>query len=105
MSTLSQTGKQASRELRVVGYTALFRQLTGKNPIVTTYPEYTQISFDAAQQKTLQDQIEKMISKEPGDVRVDIGPVVTPIMIKRMIVYVAIAAGLGAFAGRYLWRK
>jgi len=105
MATLQETSKAATRELRVLAWSALFRQLTGSPPIVTSYPEYTQIAFTGDQQGKLQAEIEKIIAREPGDVRVDIMPVITPIMLKRVIVYMAIAGAAGWFAGRYLGRS
>lgn len=82
--------------LQVAAWVASIRALTGTAPIVTNYPDYTGITFTADQKTILQGVIgSAMTPKTPGRLRVDLGPVIWPPVLKRLIPLLIGAGVLG----------
>jgi hypothetical protein len=97
MITLFNNNNQLSgigRNLKTEGIALLVQYYTGERPIVKYHDDYNEISFTPAQATQLRSIIEKWESAEPGEIRVNVRPVLLPWVIKR---YGLIAAGL--FAG------
>lgn len=97
LDTLSQVLQtaQVSNSLQAASLITAVKIVTGENPIVTKYPTYTEISFTPSQQIKLRDQLDAMLSSGGGSLRVTAGPVVYPVMLKRLIPLLIIAFALG----------
>jgi len=87
------------RELKVLALTQGIAALTGEQPIVNEYPEYTQIDFTDNQRAKLTNQLAQWHDKEPGPVRVNVSPVLTPFYIKKYGIFVLGAAAAGFLIG------
>lgn len=86
---------QVTGDLQLTSLVIAVKAITRESPVVTKYDTYTQVSFSPAQQIKLRDALEKMLSSSPGSVRVDAGPVVYPVVLKRLIPLLIIAFALG----------
>lgn len=61
-------------------------QATGERPEVQDMGDHIRVYWNTVDHKSIQSKIEKMISKkEPGEIRVEWLPVVTPIAIKKLL--------------------
>lgn len=85
---------------KAAAYVAAISLAIGSDPIVEETPGYIRIRFTTEQKKALQEFIEGQLKKGPGDVRVEIGPVLTPIILKRLIPF-----SLATLAGSWFLRR
>ena len=87
--------------LKSQGLAFAIKTATGENPIVTDYPEYSELSFDPEQVKRLRAKLRSALSAAPGDVRMDLSPVVIPVVLEK-VAPLAIAGLVGAYLlGRF----
>ena len=101
ITTITQavTSGRVMDELSVDGIVLWLKSITGEDPIINTYPTYTQITLTPGQTSILQ----KMLSESmiPGGgsgddkIRLDLSGVVIPVMLKYVIVLLLIAFALG----------
>lgn len=90
-----------ARILKSQGIAFAIKTATGENPIVSDYPDYSEIAFDPEQVKRLRQKLRASLSAAPGDVRVDLSPVVVPVVLEK-VAPLAIAGLLAAYIlGRY----
>lgn len=77
------------------------RSATGETPLVTDFDTYSELSFDEDQVKRLRERLKSALSSAPGDVRVDLSPIITPVVLQK-VVPIAIIGALAAYVmGRY----
>ena len=89
------------RTLRSQGLAVAIKAATGEAPLVSDYPEYSELTFDPEQVKRLRAKLRGALVAAPGDVRVDLSPVVVPVVLEK-ILPLALAGLLGAYLlGRY----
>jgi len=90
-----------ARILKSQGLAFAIKAATGENPLVSDYPDYSELTFDPEQVKRLRDKLRSALSAAPGDVRVDLSPVVVPVVLEK-IAPLAIAGIIGIYLlGRY----
>lgn len=90
-----------SRVLKSQGIAFAIKTATGENPIVSDYPDYSELAFDPEQVKRLREKLRGALSAAPGDVRVDLAPVVVPVVLEK-VAPLAIAGLLAAYLlGRF----
>jgi len=65
---------------------------TGERPIITDHGDYYEVNFTESQIKKLQDTLKAWHDAEPGEIRINVKPVLLPFYIKR---YAAYLAGIG----------
>ena len=94
----------AKRAVKVTAYSFLIKQITGEDPIVTDYANYTQIDFTDSQIIKLQEHLRKLHDGEPTDVRLNVRPIFQPFYLKRYAPWLAGLAGGGFFLGWLLKR-
>lgn len=83
------------------GLAFAIKTATGELPTVSDYSDYSELTFDEDQVKRLRQKLKNALSSAPGDVRVDLGPVITPVVLEK-IAPLAIIGLLGAYVlGRY----
>lgn len=93
------------RELKTQAYVLLIEQITGTAPIVKRFTTYNQIDFTAEQKVKLTAYIERQMKREPTDVRINVQPILNPIILKRMWVWIAGGTLLGFLGGKFIKRK
>lgn len=77
------------------------KQATGEKPYVQNMGEYIRVYWMDAQLQAVQESITKMIDKkEPGDIRLEWMPAVTPVAIKKILPYALALAGVGYLLGK-----
>lgn len=90
-----------ARILKSQGIAFAIKTATGENPIVSDYPDYSELAFDPEQVKRLREKLRGALSAAPGDVRVDLAPVVVPVVLEK-VAPLAIAGLLAAYLlGRF----
>lgn len=82
-------------------------QLTGATPVITNYQNYSELNWNPTQQKMIAQKIENELNKKrnPSDVKVNIAPVVVPLVIKKALPFVAVGFGVAFVAGYFTGRK
>lgn len=89
------------RVIKSQGLALAIKAATGENPTVTDYPDFSELTFDEDQVKRLRQKLKSALSAAPGDVRVDLAPVITPVVLEKVIP-LAVIGLLGAYVlGRY----
>lgn len=73
---------------------------TGESPIVTDYKNYSELSFNPDQVKRLQTKLKAAMSAAPGDVRINLVPVVVPVVLEKVLPLALVALGVAYFLGR-----
>lgn len=95
-----------SKEVKAEAIAALFVAFTGERPRVTkgkdARGEYMSIAPSPRQTEILRQNLEAQLAKAPGDVRVDLSGVLLPIILKKSILPMLLAAGAGFAGGRYI---
>lgn len=72
-----------NKTIKTNAITLFLLAITGEQPQVNKYPEYNEIILSENQNKTLGETLDKMLSAEPGNVRMNLKPIVSPIVLKR----------------------
>lgn len=76
-------------------------QATGVKPTVQDMGDYIRIYWNEVDRPGIQAKIEELISREePGTIRVEWMPVVTPVAIKKLLPYAALLVGAGFLIGK-----
>jgi hypothetical protein len=90
------------RVLKSQGLAFAIKTATGENPTVTEYPDYSELTFDEDQVKRLKTKLRDALKPgAPGDVRVDLAPVVVPVVLEK-VAPIAIIGIVGIYLlGRY----
>jgi len=73
---------------------------TGAYPELELKDGYARIYFAPDELKKAQNWFKKSIEKEPGIIRFDISPVITPYYIKKILPYAIVSALLFYFLGK-----
>ena len=68
-----------------MAYATAIQLAIGSEPITEEAADHIRIRFTPDQRKRLQAFIESQMKKGPGDVRVEISPVLMPILFKRLL--------------------
>lgn len=90
-----------ARVLKSQGLSLAIKAATGETPIISDYTDYSELSFDPEQVKRLRQKLHAALSAAPGDVRIDLAPVIVPVVLKK-IAPLAIAGMLGIYLlGRF----
>lgn len=106
MSSLLNFLKQfgATRDVKAAAIAAGIQALTGSAPVTRKarddYGEYIEITPTEQQAEILRRQLDAWLSKEPGDVRVNLSQIWWPTVIKRTGFLAGGAIALAAFLGR-----
>jgi hypothetical protein len=87
-------------QAKAAAYSTAIYLAIGSSPIVEEKQDHIRIRFTPDQQKKLRDFIELQMKKAPGDVRVEIAPILMPIFLKRILPF----AG-AALAGIFMWGR
>lgn len=93
---------QAATTVKAEAVSAAIALFTGERPVKDVSGETITIRFTQAQVKQLQALLSDWLGSPSGPLRIDVAPVVVPVMLKRMFPYAAIAAVGG---GLLFWRK
>lgn len=99
------TGQDQSREVRAMAWVAVISAVTGKAPVINRLPDYTEIRLNPSQEKALTAFFERQLAKEPSDVRINLTPVFTPIVLKKAAPYAAGLAALSYWGGTRMKRR
>lgn len=67
--------------------------ITGAQPEIIKYPEYNELVLSNNQNQIIRELLNKMLSADPGNVRINLKPIITPIVLRR---YWPWLAGVGA---------
>jgi len=70
---------------KAFAYATALRLAIGSEPVMEEAADHIRIRFTPEQKKRLQAFIESQMKKGPGDVRVEIAPVLMPILFKRLL--------------------
>lgn len=94
MSDLITIGKAESIKL-------LCNRLFGFVPTVTYYDDHAEIFFDLSQQIIVRNYLEKLMNdKIPSDLRINIFPILLPLVIKKFFPYGLGIGAIGFFIGK-----
>ena len=91
-----------SKDSKTEAIAFLVSLFTGSRPIINRTAEYNEIEFTPEQVKLLQDQLKRWHDKEPGAVRVKVGPVLAPFYLKKYSPYLLGGIAAGALLGRLI---
>jgi len=80
----------------------MINQILGFTPKIDYGENYAEISFTPDQQKIVQAYIEKQIDtkRPPGEIRINLLPILWPLILKKSIPFLAGAAGIGFMIGK-----
>lgn len=92
--------RDVSGALQLETISTIVQNITGDRPIISRFPDHVKVSFSPAQQIKLRDAFEKILSDPPGAIRIDSGPVVYPVILKRLVPALLISFGIGFLLGR-----
>lgn len=104
-------GSAFSREVKTAAISAAVLAYTGKAPIITRFPDYNEISFSPDQAAALQSVLASWHDSAPGEIRINIKPVLVPFYFKKYWPYLAgvllvgLALGAVAFRGGRSWGR
>ncbi len=76
------------------------RKLTGAEPEIDLQADHVRIYFAPDELRVAQAWFKKNMNKEPGKIRMEVGPVVTPYFIKRLVPYAIGALALAYYLGK-----
>ena len=71
------------REFKTTALAAAVQVITGRPPFIERYDTYNNILLDQDQIKKSQDYLTKLIEGEPGEVRIDVRPVIMPVLWRK----------------------
>ncbi len=78
---------------KVLGITSLIFAYTGEWPKVQNYKDYTEISLTPTQIDMTREVLYNFLSSDPGRIRINIKPVILPVIVKRYWKEAAIGLG------------
>lgn len=78
-------------------YSLAIKKLTGEEPIIIYYKDRAQINFTKSQAIKIQ---KMLTSKETPDVKINLFPVILPIIAKKVLLYTAITLISGYIVGK-----
>lgn len=87
------------REAKTQALNLLIKNYTGEFATIKRYSSYNQILLNSNQNYKLQGIVEDWWNDEPSDVRVNVAPVLVPIIIKKYWPWAVGTFVLGALAG------
>ncbi len=87
------------RQIKTTAWKTAIRMVTGEDPIVDEYDEYTDIRFTDYQIQFLKDKLTEWNKADPGEVRIDYKPVILPWVIKKYWPWAAGAVATGFVLG------
>ncbi len=76
------------------------RKLTGAEPEVELKDDHVRIYFAPDELRIAQEWFKTNMNKEPGEVRMEVGPVVTPYFLKKLVPYAIGALAISFLLGR-----
>jgi hypothetical protein len=85
--------------LKTAAVKAIFVQIFGFEPVTNLTDTYAEFSFTPEQQVVLRNWMDKQLASQPGELRFNLAPVLTPWIIKKALPYVAAAVGTGYAIG------
>ncbi len=71
------------RNLKKTSWVTAINMITGEEPIVNEYDDHTDIEFTPSQVKFLQNKLTEWEKADPGEVRVNVKPVIVPWAVKK----------------------
>lgn len=92
------------RNIKRAALVAAIELYTGEKPIVNEYSTYDEIIFTDNQKRLLRDQLTRWNRAEPGDVRVQVAPIMLPWAAKTYGAYLIGVLGAGFLLG-FLLKK
>lgn len=92
------------REGKTLAWQTLVSLYTGEDPIVTRYPDYTEIQFTPSQVAQFQELLKKAHEGEPTDVRISVKPIFLPFYLKKFSPWI-LGLVLGGAALGFLLRR
>ena len=90
-----------SRKVKAEALSFLIRIYSGQAPIITEHADYTQIDFSPEQAKLLRNQLTAWQDMAPGDIRINVKPVIVPYVLKRYGPFIAIGLMGAVLLGRF----
>ena len=105
-AVIGYTGK-ASDGAAAAGYAAWVQSITGTLPRVNPLPgNKAQVILSQAQAQTMRtwidNQIASSVKKSDSSLKIEFGPVISPLLVKYGLIYGVLAFGLGILAVRIL---
>jgi hypothetical protein len=90
--------------LKAAAIKAACKEVFGFEPNMYAGPsgDYIQIVFSEEQYGILQKWIEEQLKKDPRDIRIDLSPVLIPLIVKKAMPYLMATAAVGFTIGRKL---
>lgn len=87
-------------ELKAEAIAAAVKAAVGVRPQIVDGGKYALLRFSPSGQVAARGWLESQFGKPPGDVRVDVGPVVNPVVLKKALPYLLGALALGVIIGK-----
>ena len=72
-----------NRELKTQGIALLIYGITGEYPEIEKYDTYNEIKLSSEQVEQAQGYLLKTMSAEPGEIRIDAGQIINPVLFKK----------------------
>jgi len=94
-----------TKETKTLALYALIVQYTGEAPTIKRYDTYNQILLTQSQNKKLENVLDNWWSKDPSDVRINVAPIILPVIIKKYWGWAAGVFGLGTLIGIGIARR
>ena len=91
---------ETKRAIKVAAIIYIVEQYTGQSPIVEEFPGYTYIKFTPNQIEKLQQILKNWMDAAPGEIRVDVQPVLLPFFLKRWWYWLGATAVAGFGIGK-----
>jgi len=78
------------------------QKLLGIKPTLDIRDKYVRVFYPPDKLKMAQDNFKKVVEKEPGKIRVEIAPIVTPYYVKKFLPHSLTLLGTGYLVGKIL---
>lgn len=93
---------QSITKIKAEGIALAINQILGFRPTVVYSENYAEIKFTPDQERIARAWIENQMSKKgpPGDIRINLVPIVLPLLLTKAFPFLAGAAGVGYFFGK-----
>lgn len=88
------------REAKAQAFSLAIQLFTGQPPILDRQENFTEISFTPEQVQKIQSLLKQWHDAEPGEIRVNVKPVLLPFYLKKYGIYLAGIALGGILLGR-----
>jgi len=92
---------ELSRTLKTNAISLFLYSITGESPVIEKYPDYNQLVLSNEQKEKLRQILTEFMAREPGEIRMELQPIILPVLLKRYWPWLAgISAGallLGLF--------